>query len=253
MLIYDISRIRQLFSKKSNPVKSFTLLESINTVDNLYNERLALQNSLRNQWGSPEKILQQLESTLSIFSCKLNPQMKTGAHAIIVFGVPANQNGSLTKNLQNRVDAACALAKANSKALVLVTGSHVQNRYVEARIMAAELVRQGIQATRILIEDQAHTTLTNVYYALKLLRKYELQHAIHFSQLTLVAEPYHLPRVSRAFHAGLAASGIQHPITVQLKGCERVSNERILLNKKLQISDDIVRCIEEKRRVMLGY
>jgi len=72
--------------------------------------------------------------------------------------------------LASRLDAAVSYHRQNPDALIIVSGGlgHREN-YTEAYVMARYLIAHGVPAERILLEDKAYSTYSNMRYAAEII------------------------------------------------------------------------------------
>lgn len=132
--------------------------------------------------------------------------------AIIVLGAQVKPDGTLSRQLQWRVDAA-AQAWKDRNCLVVVCGAQGANEpATEASVMRAELIRQGVPEEYILMDDKSFNTRQNIANAVTLLEGREVDHVL------VVTSDYHLPRaMAIAEDAGLDASGVGSPTKLGLR------------------------------------
>ena len=84
---------------------------------------------------------------------------------VLVLGGGIRQ-GEVQPTLQMRLDTALAYHRRNPYALIIVTGGMGHREYdSEAAIMARYLIAHGVPAERILLEDAAYSTFTNMTYS----------------------------------------------------------------------------------------
>ena len=126
--------------------------------------------------------------------------------AIIVLGAQVKPDGTLSLQLQWRVDAA-AKAWRERRSLIVVCGAQGSNEpATEASVMKAELIRQGVPEEYILMDEESFNTRQNIANAVKLLEGRDVQRVL------VVTSDYHLPRaMAIAEDAGLEASGVGSP------------------------------------------
>ena len=132
--------------------------------------------------------------------------------AIIVLGAQVKPDGTLSLQLQWRVDAA-AQAWKDRNCLVVVCGAQGANEpATEASVMRAELIRQGVPEEYILMDDKSFNTRQNIANAVTLLDGREVDHVL------VVTSDYHLPRaMAIAEDSGLDASGVGSPTKLGLR------------------------------------
>ena len=126
--------------------------------------------------------------------------------AIIVLGAQVKPDGTLSLQLQWRVDAA-AKAWKERQSLIVVCGAKGSNEpTTEASAMKAELIKQGVDEADILMDEESFNTRQNIANAVKLLEGRDVDHVL------VVTSDYHLPRaMAIAEDAGLDASGVGAP------------------------------------------
>lgn len=94
-----------------------------------------------------------------------------GADAVVVLGA-AVHGSEVTDTLEKRLDAAIGYYTDNPGALIVVTGGMGSGETVsEAEAMRAYLVRRGVPADAILVEDQAQDTRENFRFSYNLLEQ----------------------------------------------------------------------------------
>ena len=132
--------------------------------------------------------------------------------AIIVLGAQVKPDGTLSLQLQWRVDAA-AKAWRERQSLIVVCGAQGSNEpATEASVMKAELIRQGVPEKYILMDEESFNTRQNIANAVALLEGRDVQRVL------VVTSDYHLPRaMAIAEDAGLEASGVGSPTKLGMR------------------------------------
>lgn len=137
-------------------------------------------------------------------------------HAFIVLGYQL-QNGQMTEELEGRCRAAAAAAKAYPDSILIcsggATGPNNPDRKTEAGLMKRFLVfRCGIDASRILTDEKAMTTLENAENTFAILREREIE------TITIVTSGYH-QRWGQVLYNGMAVLyEKQYGYTVRIAG-----------------------------------
>lgn len=106
---------------------------------------------------------------------------------IVVFGAALRADGSPSPALIRRVETAATAARG-SDATILVTGGAVTAAITEATVMRALLEAAGIAPGRIVMEDQARTTLGSVRLCAPILKR------LAAPRIVICSDDYHLPR-----------------------------------------------------------
>lgn len=95
--------------------------------------------------------------------------------------------------LQDRLDEAIAYLKQHPDMTVIVSGGQGPDEYIsEARCMQEVLLRVGIPAGQILLEDQSHNTHQNLLYSAQLMQQQGIDPA---QGILVVSNGFHLARV----------------------------------------------------------
>ena len=106
---------------------------------------------------------------------------------LVIFGAALRPDGAPSPALLRRVEAAIEAARA-SDATLLATGGVVTAPVAEAVVMRALIEAAGIAPARIVLEDQAQTTLGSVRLCAPILRRLAPRRII------VCSDDYHLPR-----------------------------------------------------------
>ncbi len=126
--------------------------------------------------------------------------------AMIVLGAQVKPSGEPSLQLQWRIDAA-AKAWKERRSLIVVCGAQGGSEPApEAHVMRDELIKQGVAAEDILMDDKSFNTRQNIANAVALLEGHDVDHVL------VVTSDYHLARaMAIAEDAGLSASGLGSP------------------------------------------
>lgn len=112
---------------------------------------------------------------------------------IVVLGYALGPYGGIKPELTGRLEVALESAEKYPNAYILCTGGATASRTnskTEAGQMAAWLEKHGVDKERIIVEDQAYSTLENAKYGCKILSE-EYPQVEH---LALISSDYHVPR-----------------------------------------------------------
>ncbi|OJY77419.1 MAG: hypothetical protein BGP12_02510 [Rhodospirillales bacterium 70-18] len=127
--------------------------------------------------------------------------------AIVIFGAAVRPDGTPSRALRLRTEAAFAAGTALREPLFVPTGGVGRHGPSEASVMAGLLGAHGVPDARILVEDTATSTLTSVRAVRRLLRA-----AGHRGPVLAASSAYHLPRcVALLRLAGLPARAAPPP------------------------------------------
>jgi uncharacterized SAM-binding protein YcdF (DUF218 family) len=113
---------------------------------------------------------------------------------LIVLGCPSGPDGSPTPEQRERVMEGVREFKKGTSDHIILTGAAAHNRFVEAHTMAMLAEQNGIPASAIYEEDQAHDTIQNIYYSDKIMK------ANGWRTMEVISSPHHLPRTALILH-----------------------------------------------------
>lgn len=118
----------------------------------------------------------------------------------MVLGAAVYPNDTPSNALQERLDMAVALYKADKVSRILVSGATDTGAYDEARAMKNELIEQGIPAELIIEDNMGLRTFESCKRA---------KNEFKFDSLLVVSQGFHLPRALFLCRAvGIQATGI---------------------------------------------
>jgi uncharacterized SAM-binding protein YcdF (DUF218 family) len=109
---------------------------------------------------------------------------------LIVLGYPANPDGTPSPEQRERVLEGVREYKAGVASNIIMTGAAAHNQYVEADVMAQLARDQGVPASAILEDVQAHNTIQNIYYSARIM------HDHGWNSAEIISSPSHLPRTA---------------------------------------------------------
>lgn len=109
---------------------------------------------------------------------------------LIVLGCPTRPDGSPTPEQRERVMEGVREYDKGVSTHMIMTGTAAHNRFVEAHAMAKLAEANGVPASAVIEEDQAHDTIQNIYYSDKIMEA----HDWHTTEV--ISSPYHLPRTA---------------------------------------------------------
>jgi uncharacterized SAM-binding protein YcdF (DUF218 family) len=107
---------------------------------------------------------------------------------LVVLGNPAMPDGTPSPEQRERTLEAVREYKAGVAPHLIITGGAAHNRFVEADVMKALAVANGVPNNEITVEDQAQNTIENIYYS------DQIMEAHHWTSAEIISSPSHLPR-----------------------------------------------------------
>ena len=153
----------------------------------------ALDPALGALWGKIMPLWSEINRALVIHDSVLPDGLpEDESLCIVVLGFQLYPDGSMAEELRGRCETALRCAEKYPKALIAVTGGGTawQNpNATEAGVMAAWLTEHGVDASRILVEDESRTTADNAVFTCALLRERHPE----VKSLAIVTSDYHMP------------------------------------------------------------
>jgi uncharacterized SAM-binding protein YcdF (DUF218 family) len=118
---------------------------------------------------------------------------------IIVLGTPANLDGTPSPEQRERTLEGVREFKAGIAPNLILTGGPAHNQFVEAHVMAALAITQGVPPSAVIEEGQAQNTIQNIFYSNRIMQVH------HWTSAEVVSSPSHLPRTALILqHYGMA-------------------------------------------------
>ena len=109
---------------------------------------------------------------------------------IIVLGTPAKLDGTPSPEQRERTLEGVRQFKAGIAPHLIFTGAAAHNGFVEARVMSALAVAQGVPPSAIIEEPMAQNTVQNIFYSQRIM---SIQ---GWKSAEVVSSPSHLPRAA---------------------------------------------------------
>lgn len=126
--------------------------------------------------------------------------------AIIVLGAQVKEDGSLSLQLQWRLDKALEVYRAYPQPIVVCGAQGENEPTTEAAAMRDYLLQNGVPDADILLEDQSFNTRQNLKNAQRMLGE-------NVKKVLIVTSDYHLPRaMALAQDTGFEPTGAGSPI-----------------------------------------
>jgi uncharacterized SAM-binding protein YcdF (DUF218 family) len=138
---------------------------------------------------------------------------------IIVLGTPANPDGTPSPEQRERTLEGVREYKAGIAPSLILTGGPAHNQFVEAHVMAALAIAQGVPPSAVIEEGQAQNTIQNIFYSNRILQDH------HWTSAEIVSSPSHLPRTALILqHYGIAWRTHAAPWPVEYSLWQRVAH-----------------------------
>lgn len=122
------------------------------------------------------------------------------ADYVVLLGGGIDKNGKLPRGVELRVQKAAEYLNVHKDALCVVTGGTLKwLPYAEAPAIKKYLIENGIEAERILVEDQALDTIQNLQYSCRMLADFKgvSEEEILNERMMIVTSHFHMRRAQR--------------------------------------------------------
>lgn len=121
--------------------------------------------------------------------CTLIPRLPRKCGCIIVLGAKVHPDGSMSKSLQYRCEAAMSAWKDGAAPKLILCGGKVgEAPCAEASAMQAFLMEKGMPAEALILEDQSQNTVENLKFAKEIMAENG------FADAAIVTSDYHVQR-----------------------------------------------------------
>ncbi|MBW1606388.1 YdcF family protein [Lactobacillus sp. Sy-1] len=143
---------------------------------------------------------------LNTDASKVNGQNNAN-HYIVILGFVLDSKGDIQPTLEQRLNAGLALAKAQPKAKIVVSGGELpQEPKVESEVMKDWLVKNGVAKDRIITETESKDTTQNARNTTKILKSNGAK------SVTLVSSASHMRRAYTLFKASELVNGANYSL-----------------------------------------
>jgi vancomycin permeability regulator SanA len=115
------------------------------------------------------------------------------ADIAVILGNKVNEDGTLSKRLQKRLECGLGLFKNARVQRILVSGGFGKEGFYEAEKMKVFLIDNGVPDSLILIDNYGVNTLATVKNTLNINKK------MHFKSIIVVSQFYHVTRTKMLF------------------------------------------------------
>jgi len=147
--------------------------------------------------------------------------------AVLVLGAATAAPGVPGPALRRRLEHGVGVFRARKAAFLLVSGGIVGPPPAEAHLMREMAMARGIEAERIVVEDQARSTFENAVYAGRIIRERG------WGRVVVVTDAFHLPRalfVCRRLGLPVEGDGVpRRPETSRLSWVRWHADEQVRL------------------------
>ena len=163
--------------------------------------------------------------------------------AIVIFGAAVLADGRPSPSLLRRIGYGLEAAARHPDALVLCSGGVGRTGPSEASIMANVLLRRGVAADRLVLDEASLDTLQSVIAAAGFVHRRGLDGAI------VCSDRYHLPRI-RLMLAVLGIATVPGPTARGLGGTRLAYWLRMYLREALAIPYDLGIVLARRREFL---
>lgn len=137
-------------------------------------------------------VSEMLNKADALFNAEYGNEPKTDMvpDAITVFGQTPKSNGTPSSGMLSRLEVALKLAEQFPEAKIILSGGDVKTEFTEASVMKTWMLEQGVDESRIILDEAARDTLGNAIGTLIELEKLDAH------KLIVVGTMLHIPRAT---------------------------------------------------------
>lgn len=137
-------------------------------------------------------VSEMLNKADALFNAEYSNEPKTDMvpDAITVFGQTPKSNGTPSSGMLSRLEVALKLAEQFPEAKIILSGGDVKTEFTEASVMKTWMLEQGVDESRIILDEAARDTLGNAIGTLIELEKLDAH------KLIVVGTMLHIPRAT---------------------------------------------------------
>lgn len=137
-----------------------------------------------------EAVRSMLEQADTLLYATYTPQPQTDMvpDAITIYGQTPKKNGTPSAGMLSRLERGLEMAEKYPDAKIILSGGDVRTEYTEASVMKNWLLEQGVDESRIILDEAARDTYGNAIGTLKALQEMDAH------KVLLVGTMLHLPR-----------------------------------------------------------
>jgi vancomycin permeability regulator SanA len=148
----------------------------------------------------------------------------TAADLVVVPGNTVNPDGSLSRRLQGRLDAALKVFKASNASFIFVSGAVGKEGVDEAMAMKSYLISRGIPADRVIQDSAGFDTEATAKNAAQVMQRLKVTRAVATSQF------FHVTRLRLLLQRyGVSVVGNTHATYFEPRDCYSLAREVIAL------------------------
>lgn len=183
--------------------------------------------------------LNKFENADKNMNVKLNTEAfkVEGSHAIIILGYALGDDGKMQPTLIERLKQGLAQYKKNPKSPIIVSGGVQKGGVTEAFLMKNWLVKNGVPADLIYMDDLAKDTVGNANYSTDILAKLAPEN------VTLISSASHIRRGLTVFEeaANLKELKVKYHNLVYLDYPSLTEAQKVSDAEKLVVYRDLIR------------
>ena len=134
---------------------------------------------------------------------------KDNSMSVVILGFALNDDGTMKEELVGRLQTGLAIAKEYPESYVVVTGGGTAKNnpnVTEGGLMGEWLLKQGLEPSRLIIENRAQDTVGNAKNTYEVLKtKYP-----DVKNVVLVTSDYHVPRGCILYYTKFVLEGLEN-------------------------------------------
>jgi vancomycin permeability regulator SanA len=121
------------------------------------------------------------------------PNSKVNADCAVVLGNKVNEDGTLSKRLEQRVACSLNLYKTGRVKKIIVSGGKGPENFWEGDKMKEYLIKNNVPDSAIIVDNNGYNTMATVLNTIK------LKDNLNFNSLIVVSQYFHITRTKMFF------------------------------------------------------
>ncbi len=186
-----LSQLDRILERDSSDIQalgvSSIIMHILENADGEQERLSALEQANQDAANDVRSMLEQADTLIhAVYTSQ--PQTDMIPEAIVIYGQTPKKNGTPSAGMLSRLERGLEMAEKYPDAKIILSGGDVRTEYTEASVMKNWLLEQGVDESRIILDEEARDTYGNAIGTLKALEELDAH------KVLLVGTLLHLPR-----------------------------------------------------------
>ncbi|APC96614.1 YdcF family protein [Francisella frigiditurris] len=168
-----------------------------------YDDNISLVKN--SDWNQTQHYIDAIETAKKNFTLKINTNLddiklpNDNTLIIVILGYALNEDGSMDKILIDRLKKGLEASKRYPNAKIIVSGGAAQAGVTESYQMKQWLIKHGIDANQIIVEDKSISTVWNAINSINIIKSLNAP----IENLILITSTAHIRRATSVFNQAI--------------------------------------------------